>query len=109
MFNNPEGQKLESLDFSSAAFQFEVNALGPLRVTKALLGTLGAGSKIGIITSRMGSIADNTSGAYYGYRMSKAAVNMAGMSLARDLAPKGIAGACVRRSAAACCFLKRAA
>jgi NAD(P)-dependent dehydrogenase (short-subunit alcohol dehydrogenase family) len=49
------------------------------------------GSKVGILTRRMGSIADNGSGAYYGYRMSKAAVNAAGVSLARDLAPRGIA------------------
>ena len=39
----------------------------------------------------MGSIADNGSGGYYGYRMSKAAVNIAGVSLARDLREKGIA------------------
>ena len=39
----------------------------------------------------MGSIGDNTSGGYYGYRMSKAALNAAGVSLARDLAPRGIA------------------
>ena len=38
----------------------------------------------------MGSIGDNTSGSHYGYRMSKAAVNMAGASLAQDLSPKGI-------------------
>ena len=49
--------------------QFEVNALGPLRVTGALLGNLARGSKIGILTSRMGSIGDNTTGGYYGYRM----------------------------------------
>jgi NAD(P)-dependent dehydrogenase (short-subunit alcohol dehydrogenase family) len=39
----------------------------------------------------MGSIADNTSGAYYGYRASKAALNAFGKSLAQDLQPKGIA------------------
>ena len=39
----------------------------------------------------MGSLTDNTSGSHYGYRMSKAAVNMVGRSLAVDLAPKGIA------------------
>ena len=71
--------------------QFKVNSLGPLRVTAALLPSLGAGSKVGIITSRMGSVEDNTSGGYYGYRMSKAAVNMAGMSLARDLKDHNIA------------------
>jgi NAD(P)-dependent dehydrogenase (short-subunit alcohol dehydrogenase family) len=71
--------------------QFSVNAIGPLRVTSALLPKLGPGSKIGIITSRMGSIEDNTSGGYYGYRMSKAAVNMAGKSLALDLREREIA------------------
>jgi hypothetical protein len=35
---------------------------------------------------RAASIGDNGSGGLYGYRMSKAALNMAGMSLARDLA-----------------------
>ena len=49
------------------------------------------GSKVGIITSRMGSIADNDSGGSYAYRMSKAAVNAAGKSLSIDLKPKGIA------------------
>lgn len=43
------------------------------------------------VASRMGSIADNSSGAYYGYRMSKAALNAGAMSLARDLAKRGIA------------------
>jgi NAD(P)-dependent dehydrogenase (short-subunit alcohol dehydrogenase family) len=52
---------------------------------------MGPGTKIGIVTSRMGSIADNTSGSRYGYRMSKAAVNMAGVSLSRDLAERGVA------------------
>ena len=82
---------LEDLDFEGMRRQFEVNALGPLRVTRALLPNLGAGSKVVIITSRMGSIADNGSGGYYGYRMSKAAVNIAGVSLARDLRGRGIA------------------
>jgi NAD(P)-dependent dehydrogenase (short-subunit alcohol dehydrogenase family) len=81
---------LEELDFASMLRQFEVNALGPLRCVQALRGQLEEGSKIAIVTSRMGSIGDNTSGSRYGYRMSKAAVNMAGVSLARDLAPFGI-------------------
>jgi NAD(P)-dependent dehydrogenase (short-subunit alcohol dehydrogenase family) len=82
---------LEKLDFSSVQKQFEVNAMGPLRVTAALLPLLKEGSKVAIITSRMGSIADNSSGGGYGYRMSKAAVNAAGVSLAHDLKGKGIA------------------
>ena len=70
---------------------FEVNSLGPLLTTQALLNNLSDGSKVGIITSRMGSIADNDSGGSYGYRMSKAAVNAAGKSLSIDLKPQGIA------------------
>lgn len=84
-------ESLDTLDFDAMQHQFSVNAIGPLRVTSALLPKLGPGSKIGIITSRMGSIEDNTSGGYYGYRMSKAAVNMAGKSLALDLREREIA------------------
>ncbi len=81
---------LDNLDFDSIREQFEVNALGALRVTHALLPRLKAGSKIVLMTSRMGSIADNTSGSSYGYRMSKVALSMAGKSLAHDLEPRGI-------------------
>lgn len=82
---------LSELDFEGMERQFRVNALAPLRVTAALLPKLGPGSKVGIITSRMGSIEDNGSGGYYGYRMSKAAVNMAGKSLSVDLSEREIA------------------
>ncbi len=84
-------ETLDDLNLDRIRKQFEVNALGPLRVTAALLPNLRNGSKVAIITSRMGSIEDNTSGSRYGYRMSKAAVNMAGRSLAWDLKDKGIA------------------
>lgn len=82
---------LEDLNFDSIREQFEVNALGPLRVTQVLLPLLHPGSKVALMTSRMGSIADNTSGGSYGYRMSKVALSMAGKSLAHDLKPRGIA------------------
>lgn len=82
---------LDGLDFDTISKQFEVNAVGPLRLTKALLPKLGKGSKVALVSSRAGSIGDNGSGGLYGYRMSKAALNMAGVSLARDLAPKGVA------------------
>ena len=77
------GDSLEALDWDSVQEQIEVNALGPLRTVKALLPNLAQGAKLALITSRMGSIADNSSGGYYGYRMSKAALNAAGVSLAR--------------------------
>lgn len=82
---------LDALNFDDIREQFEVNAMGPLRVVAQLRQRLNRGSKIVVITSRMGSLADNTSGGNYGYRMSKAAVNMAGRSLAHDLRDEGIA------------------
>ena len=84
-------QSLDNLDFDEMRRQYEINALGPLRVTAAFLPLMHEGAKIGIVTSRMGSLADNDSGSHYGYRMSKAAVSMAGVSLARDLQARGIA------------------
>ncbi len=82
---------LEKLDIASVQRQFEINAVAPLRVTHALLGHLSNQAKVAIVTSRMGSIDDNDSGGSYGYRMSKAAANMAGRSLSVDLQERGIA------------------
>eukprot|EP00744_Colponema_vietnamica_P002691 GILI01004191.1.p1 GENE.GILI01004191.1~~GILI01004191.1.p1 ORF type:complete len:229 (-),score=81.90 GILI01004191.1:408-1094(-) len=86
-------ETIDELNFEAMVRQFEVNSLGPLRVTAAFRkkNLLKAGSKVAIITSRMGSIADNGTGSYYGYRMSKAAVNMAGSCMAKDLSKEGIA------------------
>jgi NAD(P)-dependent dehydrogenase (short-subunit alcohol dehydrogenase family) len=84
-------EHLGDLDFDRMRRQFEVNSLGPLRVTAALRKNLGEGSKVAFITSRMGSIDDNTSGGRYGYRMSKCALNMAARSLAHDLRDSGVA------------------
>ncbi len=82
---------LESIDYDSMLEQYRVNTLGPLRVTQALLPNLHDGSKVAIVTSRVGSIEDNSSGNNYGYRVSKTAVNMVGMNLSHDLKAKGIA------------------
>ena len=82
---------LGDIDKDSVRRQFETNALAPLAVTEALKGQFSANAKLALITSRMGSVADNTSGGRYGYRMSKAALNIAGVSLAHDLKPHGVA------------------
>ncbi len=82
---------LGRLDFDSIRLQMEINAYAPLRISEALLPNLTKGSKIALITSRMGSIADNDSGGRYGYRASKAALNAFGKSLAVDLKDRGIA------------------
>lgn len=83
-------EALGTISYDSIREQLETNAVAPLRLTERLLPFLAPGCKIAFMTSRMGSIADNTSGSMYGYRMSKAALNMAGASLAHDLKPRGI-------------------
>lgn len=82
---------LADVDVEDVRRQFELNALAPLFLTRALLPNLRRGAKVALVTSRMGSMGDNGSGGYYGYRMSKAALNAAGVSLAVDLKPRGVA------------------
>lgn len=82
---------LMDLDPDGIRRQFEVNALAPLLLARALVDQMPSGAKLVLMTSRMGSIDDNCSGGSYGYRMSKVALNMAGKSLAIDLEPRGIA------------------
>lgn len=82
---------LGALDYDAIRRQIEVNTLGPLRVTEALLGRLKSGSTVAFITSRIGSLGDNQSGGLYGYRISKCAANMVAVNLAHDLAKRGIA------------------
>ena len=81
---------LQQLDFEGIELQWRINAVAPLRVTAALLENLKSGSKVFTLSSSMGSIEENTSGGYYGYRMSKAAVNIAMKSLSVDLKDRGI-------------------
>ncbi len=80
-----EFNSMDDLDQESIIRQFVINALSPLLLTKSLIGLLKKSSKIAFITSRMGSIGDNSSGSSYGYRMSKVALSMAAKSLSRDL------------------------
>jgi short-subunit dehydrogenase len=84
-------ESLGQIDYDQVQNQFLVNAIGPLRLTEYLIPQLHKGSKVALITSRMGSLSDNTSGGSYGYRASKAALNTFGVSLACDLEPKGVA------------------
>lgn len=79
------------IDYDIMTEQYRVNTLGPLRVTEALADNLHEGSKVAIVSSRVGSIEDNGSGGNYGYRASKAAVNMIGTNLKHELLPRGIA------------------
>ena len=79
------------MDYDAMLRQYKVNALGPLRVTEALADNLREGSKVAIVSSRVGSIDDNGSGGNWGYRASKTAVNMIGTNLMHELKPRGIA------------------
>lgn len=78
---------------------FEVNAVSPFMLIRAFLPliekaktTLGSGVQpvVANITSKMGSIDDNTSGGHYAYRTSKSGLNMISKSLQIDLEPKGV-------------------
>jgi NAD(P)-dependent dehydrogenase (short-subunit alcohol dehydrogenase family) len=82
---------LDSIDFDAMLEQYRVNTIGPLRVALAIRKNLHEGAKFGIVSSRVGSVEDNSSGNNYGYRCSKAAANMVGMNLRHDLAPQGVA------------------
>ncbi len=92
-----EHQSLRDLDFDEALRTYEVDALGALRLTLAVLPHLrrGQGRKVIHVTSGLGSIADNRSGGFYGYRMAKAALNMASRSLAVDLRAERIVSAVI--------------
>lgn len=80
-----------NLNYHQMLEQYQVNTLGPLRVTEALVDNLERGSKVAIVSSRVGSIEDNASGGNYGYRASKTAVNQIGINLKHELLPRGIA------------------
>jgi len=89
-------QHLPEVDVEDAVRTYRVNALGPLRVTLALLPNLKAArGKVIHVTSGMGSITDNKSGSFYAYRMSKAALNMMSRTLAVDLRGAGVASAVI--------------
>jgi 2-glutathionyl-2-methylbut-3-en-1-ol dehydrogenase len=83
--------ELGKIDYCNMRHQFEINTLGPLRAVEAVLPFLSRDSKVGIITSRVGSLSDNGSGGMYAYRVSKAGANMVALNLHYDLSKKGIA------------------
>jgi NAD(P)-dependent dehydrogenase (short-subunit alcohol dehydrogenase family) len=86
-------QSQNSMDFAQALKTYDVDALGPLRISLALLPHLRRGrvKKLVHLTSGLGSIGDNRSGGFYAYRMAKAALNMMSKNLAVELRGEGIA------------------
>lgn len=89
---SPPAQKIGSLDYAAWSQVFDANVLGPARVVEAFVDNVAKGrdKRIVTLTSRMGSIADNSSGGSYAYRSSKAGVNAVMKSFSIDLAPRGI-------------------
>ncbi|RMD39977.1 hypothetical protein DV735_g5162, partial [Chaetothyriales sp. CBS 134920] len=89
----PADDALKTTTLATLTKAFAVNASGPFLLTQALLPNVlaaGKGAKIAIVSSRVGSMADNGSGGMYAYRASKAAVNSIGVSLSADLRPHGV-------------------
>ena len=94
---NNAGAFLERAGFGEVDYEnwrqvFEINVLAPMRVAEALIEHLNR-SELKIlanVSSKMGSIADNTSGGCYVYRSSKAALNMVTVSQAHDLRSRGV-------------------
>ena len=76
----------EKLQIDDLSRSIEVNTLGPMKITQLLLPKLSesASPRVFHMTSQMGSIADNQSGGYYFYRISKAALNMFNKSFSQD-------------------------
>ena len=76
-------------DDKAVAGTLTVNALGPWRLCKALAPHLGDGARIVNVSSGMGGLTEMGSG-YFGYRASKAALNVLTRTLAHELKPRGI-------------------
>lgn len=84
-------RSLVDAELDSYRHCFEINSLGPLRTSLAILDNLRAGSRKRIvnISSQLGSMARNTAGGYHPYRVSKAALNMLTRSMAAELGREG--------------------
>ena len=85
------GPTIDRVEIEDVERTFQVNALGPLRVTQALMAGLeaGRGKTIVGITSGLGSVSENTSGAWGAYRISKAALNQLFRTMAAELRSRG--------------------
>ena len=90
--NGRADDSMTQLDMADVREVFEVNTIGPVEVSRALLPLLArnSGAKIIHVTSKMGSIDDNDSGGWWAYRISKAALNMACANMAHELRDAGI-------------------
>ena len=88
----PRGMGFGAVDAAPWREVFEVNTIAPLMLTQAFAAQVAASRRrlVAVVSSKMGSIADNRGGANYIYRSSKTAVNQVVKSLAIDLAERGV-------------------
>jgi len=93
----PGPQTLESLDYDGWAETFRIDCMAQIRMSRAFLDHVAKSERkvIVALTSKMGSIDDNSGGGAYIYRSCKAALNAAFKSLAIDVAPRGIVAAVI--------------
>lgn len=95
-FYGPQ-EKFGKLNFREEISMIDICAVGPLRITEALVnsGLVTSGARVAMITSQGGSISwrrvQNPTGGDYGHHMSKAAANMMGMLVSQELKEKNIA------------------
>ena len=86
-------RNLTEIDDRWALEVMDINALGPVRVVKALYGKMSHDSltKIGMVSSLMASIDDCHIGRSYAYRASKTALNMFTVSMKKEALEDNIA------------------
>ncbi|WP_413284812.1 SDR family oxidoreductase [Vibrio sp. MA40-2] len=91
-YYGPKGTEFGNTDVEEWRKVFEINSIAPLKLVEALYPRLQQAEhkKIICISSKVGSMTENTSGGGYIYRSSKAALNSVVKSLSNDLSSKGI-------------------
>ena len=80
-------RSIEDIDHEQVLKVLDINSVGPVRVTQALLSRLGGDemSTIAMVSSLMGSVEDCISGKSYAYRASKSALNMFSAAMKNEL------------------------
>ena len=87
----PRMNDIEEVDSEEWMRVLRINTVAPYQCLRLLRPRLAHGGAVGFLTSRMGSLADNTSGGSYVYRSSKAGLNAVIKSLSVNLATDRIA------------------
>lgn len=86
-----QNQDFGAVDAEGFMRVMRTNALAPLQVAEIFADQVPAGGIIAAVSSKMGSMAENSSGGFYAYRASKAALNMVIKSLSLDLRDRSVA------------------